>query len=145
MILLSNKGGGRDKNMTKLQRELQDKLEELLANRESLLAEIKQVRSAVLDDNPKKHKWLTKMIDDVEKLNKYITQHQNRIAGIQKRQQLADNHVKRKQDTKRKILLGAMVEKWIEDQKISKEMVASELNSFLSRESDKELFENYFK
>ena len=130
--------------MTKLQRELEGRLEKLLANRESLLAEIKQVRSAVLDDNPKKHKWLTKMIDDVEKLDKYITQHQNRIAGIQQRQKLADNRIKRKQDTKRKILLGAMLEKWIEDKKIDKQIVASGLDDFLIRDSDKDLFNDFF-
>ncbi|HAG1192620.1 TPA: hypothetical protein G8W20_004855 [Salmonella enterica] len=130
--------------MTKLQKELEDRLEKLLANRESLLAEIKQVRSAVLDDNPKKHKWLTKMIDDVEELDKYITQHQNRIAGIQQRQKLADNRIKRKQDTKRKILLGAMLEKWIEDKKIDKQIVASGLDDFLIRDSDKDLFNDFF-
>lgn len=130
--------------MTKLQRELEDRLEKLLADRESLLTEIKQVRSAVLDDNPKKHKWLIKMIDDVEKLDKYITQHQNRIAGIQQRQKLADNRIKRKQDTKRKILLGAMLEKWVEDKKIDKQIVASGLDDFLIRDSDKDLFNDFF-
>lgn len=129
--------------MTKLQRELEDRLEKLLANRESLLAEIKQVRSAVLEDNPQKHKWLTKMIDDVEKLDKYITQHQNRIEGIKQRQKLADNRTQRKQDTKRKILLGAMLEKWVADEKIDRAIVSDGLNEFLLRDSDKALFDDY--
>lgn len=130
--------------MTKLQKKLETKLNQLLTDREQLMIEIKHVRSAVLKDNPNKHKWLTKMIDDVEKLDKYITQHQNRIAGIQQRQKLADNRIKRKQDTKRKILLGAMLEKWIEDKKIDKQIVASGLDDFLIRDSDKDLFNDFF-
>lgn len=130
--------------MTKLQKKLETKLNQLLTDREQLMIEIKHVRSAVLKDNPNKHKWLTKMIDDVEKLDKYITQHQNRIAGIQQRQKLADNLIKRKQDTKRKILLGAMLEKWIEDKKIDKQIVASGLDDFLIRDSDKDLFNDFF-
>lgn len=130
--------------MTKLQEELEAKLNNMLANKEQLIAEMKQVRSSVLDDNPNQNKWLTKMINDIEKLDKYINQHQNRIDAIKQRQKLAENHIKRKQDTKRKILLGAMLEKWIEDEVLDKEKVAKGLDDFLVRPNDKDLFSEYF-
>lgn len=129
--------------MTKLEMELRDKLDAMLSDRKKLLAEIKQVRSAVLEDNPKKNKWLTEMIDDVEKLDRYIDQHQNRIEGIKQRQKLADNRTQRKQDTKRKILLGAMLEKWVAEEKIDRAIVSDGLNEFLLRDSDKALFDDY--
>ena len=130
--------------MSKIQRELEDQLAKMLVDRDSLLAEMRSVRSAVKKDNPKKNKWLTDMVDHIDKLDKYITQNENRIQGIKQRKHDADNKTKRKQDTKRKILMGAMVEHLIETDKLSKTFVIDELESFLIRDSDKELFANYF-
>lgn len=130
--------------MTNLQRELEDKLTKMLADRERLLAEIDAVRSAVLEDNPKQNKGLIKMIDRVQELDKYIRQHENRIQGIKQRQKMADSNIRRKQDSKRKILIGAMVENLIKTDKISKDFVANELDNFLIRDSDKALFADYW-
>ena len=130
--------------MTKLQRELEDKLTKMLADREQLLAEVDAVRSAVLEDNPKQNKGLIKLIDRVQELDKYIRQHENRIQGIKQRQKMADSNIRRKQDSKRKILMGAMVEHLIKTDKISKTFVIDELDNFLVRDSDKALFADYF-
>ena len=130
--------------MTKLQGELEDKLTKMLADREQLLAEVDAVRSAVLEDNPKQNKRLIKLIDRVQELDKYIRQHENRIQGIKQRQKMADSNIRRKQDSKRKILMGAMVEHLIKTDKISKTFVIDELDNFLVRDSDKALFADYF-
>lgn len=130
--------------MTKLQGELEDKLTKMLADRDRLLAEVDAVRSAVLEDNPKQNKGLIKMIDRVKELDKYIRQHENRIQGIKQRQKMADNSIRRKQDSKRKILMGALVEHLMETNKISKTFILDELDNFLIRDSDKALFSDYW-
>lgn len=130
--------------MTKLQGELEDKLTKMLADRDRLLAEVDAVRSAVLEDNPKQNKGLIKMIDRVQELDKYIRQHENRIQGIKQRQKTADNSIRRKQDSKRKILIGALVEHLMETNKISKTFILDELDNFLIRDSDKALFSDYW-
>lgn len=130
--------------MTKLQGELEDKLVKMLADRDRLLAEVDAVRSAVLEDNPKQNKGLIKMIDRVQELDKYIRQHENRIQGIKQRQKTADNSIRRKQDSKRKILMGALVEHLMETNKISKTFIFDELDNFLIRDSDKALFSDYW-
>ena len=130
--------------MTKLQGELEDKLVKMLADRDRLLAEVDAVRSAVLEDNPKQNKGLIKMIDRVQELDKYIRQHENRIQGIKQRQKTANNSIRRKQDSKRKILMGALVEHLMETNKISKTFILDELDNFLIRDSDKALFSDYW-
>ncbi|MBE0446030.1 hypothetical protein [Psychrobacter sp. FME5] len=130
--------------MSKIQRDLEDQLAKMLVDRDSLLAEMRSVRSAVKKDNPKKNKWLTEMIDHLDKLDTYITQNENRIQAIKQRKQLARSKLNRKQDSKRKILLGAMLEKWVADGVLDKDEVAKGLDSFLVRPSDKELFSEYF-
>lgn len=130
--------------MTKLQGELEGKLTKMLADRDRLLAEVDAVRSAVLEDNPKQNKGLIKMIDRVQELDKYIRQHENRIQGIKQRQKTADNSIRRKQDSKRKILMGALIEHLMETNKISKTFILDELDNFLIRDSDKALFSDYW-
>ena len=130
--------------MTKLQGELEAKLTKMLADRDRLLAEVDAVRSAVLEDNPKQNKGLIKLIDRVQELDKYIRQHENRIQGIKQRQKTADNSIRRKQDSKRKILMGALVEHLMETNKISKTFILDELDNFLIRDSDKALFSDYW-
>lgn len=120
------------------------KLVKMLADRDRLLAEVDAVRSAVLEDNPKQNKGLIKMIDRVQELDKYIRQHENRIQGIKQRQKTADNSIRRKQDSKRKILMGALVEHLMETNKISKTFILDELDNFLIRDSDKALFSDYW-
>ena len=130
--------------MSKIQRELEDQLAKMLVDRDSLLAEMRSVRSAVKKDNPKKNKWLTEMIDHIEKLDRYIAQNEHRIQAIKQRKQLAMSKLNRKQDNKRKILMGAMVEHLVKTDKLSKTFVMDELESFLTRDSDKALFADYF-
>lgn len=130
--------------MSKIQKELEDQLAKMLVDRDSLLAEMRSVRSVVKKDNPKKNKWLTEMIDHLDKLDTYITQNENRIQAIKQRKHLARSKLNRKQDSKRKILMGAMVEHLIETDKLSKKFITDELESFLTRDSDKALFADYF-
>jgi hypothetical protein len=80
----------------------------------------------------------------VQELDKYIRQHENRIQGIKQRQKTADNSIRRKQDSKRKILMGALVEHLMETNKISKTFILDELDNFLIRDSDKALFSDYW-
>lgn len=130
--------------MSKIQKDLEDQLAKMLVDRDSLLAEMRSVRSAVKKDNPKKNKWLTEMIDHLDKLDTYITQNENRIQAIKQRKQVARSKLYRKQDSKRKILMGAMVEHLIETDKLSKKFITDELENFLTRDSDKALFADYF-
>lgn len=130
--------------MSKIQRELEDQLAKMLVDRDSLLVEMRSVRSAVKKDDPKKNKWLTEMIDHIEKLDRYITQNENRIQAIKQRKHVAKSKLNRKQDSKRKILMGAMVERLINEDKISRSFIVDELDKFLTRDSDKALFVDYF-
>ena len=130
--------------MSKIQRDLEDQLAKMLVDRDSLLAEMRSVRSAVKKDNPKKNKWLTEMIDHLDKLDTYITQNENRIQAIKQRKHVVKSKLNRKQDSKRKILMGAMVEHLIETDKLSKKFITDELENFLTRDSDKALFADYF-
>ena len=50
------------------------------------------------------------------------------------------NKQKRKDDTRRKILIGAYVLEQIEKGKYSQETINAAMNGFLSRENDRELF-----
>ena len=130
--------------MSKIQRDLEDQLAKMLVDRDSLLAEMRSVRSAVKKDNPKKNKWLTEMIDHLDKLDTYITQNENRIQAIKQRKHVAKSKLNSKQDSKRKILMGAMVERLMNEDKISRSFIVEELDKFLTRDSDKALFADYF-
>ena len=130
--------------MSKIQKELEDQLAKMLVDRDSLLAEVRSVRSAVKKDNPKKNKWLTEMIDHLDKLDTYITQNENRIQAIKQRKRVARSKLNHKQDSKRKILMGAMVERLMNEDKISRSFIVDELDNFLTRDSDKALFADYF-
>lgn len=130
--------------MSKIQKELEDQLAKMLVDRDSLLAEMRSVRSAVKKDNPKKNKWLTEMIDHLDKLDTYITQNENRIQAIKQRKHVAKSKLNSKQDSKRKILMGAMVERLMNEDKISRSFIVEELDKFLTRDSDKALFADYF-
>lgn len=130
--------------MSKIQKELEDQLAKMLVDRDSLLAEMRSVRSAVKKDNPKKNKWLTEMIAHLDKLDTYITQNENRIQAIKQRKHVAKSKLNSKQDSKRKILMGAMVERLMNEDKISRSFIFEELDKFLTRDSDKALFADYF-
>ena len=130
--------------MSKIQKDLEDQLAKMLVDRDSLLAEMRSVRSAVKKDNPKKNKWLTEMIDHLDKLDTYITQNENRIQAIKQRKHVAKSKLNSKQDSKRKILMGAMVERLMNEDKISRSFIVEELDKFLTRDSDKALFADYF-
>lgn len=130
--------------MSKIQKELEDQLAKMLVDRDSLLAEMRSVRSAVKKENPKKNKWLTEMIDHLDKLDTHITQNENRIQAIKQRKLLAMGKLNRKQDSKRKILMGAMVERLMNEDKISRSFIVDELDKFLTRDSDKALFADYW-
>jgi len=130
--------------VSKIQKGLEDQLAKMLVDRDSLLAEMRSVRSAVKKDNPKKNKWLTEMIAHLDKLDTYITQNENRIQAIKQRKHVAKSKLNSKQDSKRKILMGAMVERLMNEDKISRSFIVEELDKFLTRDSDKALFADYF-
>lgn len=130
--------------MSKIRKELEDQLAKKLLERDELLAEMRSVRSAVVKDNPKKNKWLLTAIERIEKLDKYISQNNNRIQGIDKRKEKADEAINRRKHNQQKYLLGAMVEHLLKIDKLSKDFVRKELDGFLSRDYDIELFADYF-
>ena len=130
--------------MSKIRKELEDQLAKKLLERDELLAEMRSVRSAVVKDNPKKNKWLLTAIERIEKLDKYISQNNNRIQGIDKRKEKADEAINRRKHNQQKYLLGAMVEHLLKTDKLSKDFVRKELDGFLSRDYDIELFSDYF-
>ncbi|OAP66696.1 hypothetical protein A7325_01490 [Psychrobacter sp. SHUES1] len=84
------------------------------------------------------------MIDHLDKLDTYITQNENRIQAIKQRKRVARSKLNHKQDSKRKILMGAMVERLMNEDKISRSFIVDELDKFLTRDSDKALFADYF-
>lgn len=127
------------KTKTKLQRTLADSLEKMLADRDGVIEELAQV-SVALNNTPKQNKWIATQIARIEELDKYIRQHQNRIEGIEQRQKLSQASVERKRDTKRKILLGALVEQWVKTGTLEQSKFIKELDKFLVRDSDRELF-----
>ena len=53
---------------TQHQIQLENKLNSLIAKREEKLIELKKIKKAFVDDNPKKNKWLVDMASDIEKL-----------------------------------------------------------------------------
>lgn len=130
--------------MSKIRKELEDQLAKKLLERDELLAEMRSVRSAVVKDNPKKNKWLLTAIERIEKLDKYISQNNNRIQDIDKRKEKADEAINRRKHNQQKYLLGAMVEHLLKTDKLSKDFVRKELDRFLSRDYDIELFADYF-
>lgn len=131
--------------MSKIRKDLEDQLAKKLLERDELLAEMRSVRSAVVKDNPKKNKWLLTAIERIEKLDKYISQNNNRIQDIDKRKEKANEAINRRRHNQQKYLLGAMVEHLLKTDKLSKGFVSKELDGFLTRDSDKKLFSDYFK
>ena len=127
---------------TQQQLQLENKLNALLAEREEKLIELKKVKKAFVDDNPKKNKWLVDMASDIEKLDTYITQHTNRIDGMKQRAKNADQSVNRKIDTKRKILMGAYFESLLKSGELDSSYKDKFL-SFIQRENDKSLFDDF--
>ena len=130
--------------MSKIRKELEDQLAKKLLERDELLAEMRSVRSAVVKDNPKKNKWLLTAIERIEKLDKYISQNNNRIQDIDKRKEKADEAINRRKHNQQKYLLGAMVEHLLKTDKLSRNFVRKELDRFLKRDYDIELFADYF-
>lgn len=130
--------------MSKIRKELEYQLAKKLLERDELLAEMRSVRSAVVKDNPKKNKWLLTAIERIEKLDKYISQNNNRIQDIDKRKEKADEAINRRKHNQQKYLLGAMVEHLLKTDKLSKDFVRKELDGFLRRDYDIELFSDYF-
>lgn len=128
--------------VTQQQIQLENKLNALLAEREEKLIELRKVKKAFVDDNPKKNKWLIDMASDIEKLDTYITQHTNRIDSMKQRAKHADQSVNRKRDTKRKILMGAYFENLLKSGELDSSYKDKFLN-FIQRESDKSLFEDF--
>lgn len=130
--------------MSKIRKELEDQLAKKLLERDELLAEMRSVRSAVVKDNPKKNKWLLTAIERIEKLDKYISQNNNRIQDIDKRKEKANEAINTRKRNQQKYLLGAMVEHLLKTDKLSKDFVRKELDGFLKRDYDVELFSKYF-
>lgn len=141
MMMLPKRESKDRKEMTTTQHQIQleKKLADLLQDREEKLAELKKIKKAFSDDNPKKNKWLLDMAADIEKLDTQINQHTNRINGMKQRAKTATDAINRKMDTKRKILLGAYFEQLLKSGELDPIYKEKFLN-FLTRENDKSLF-----
>lgn len=72
----------------------------------------------------------------LEKLKEKEAKLKARIRSIEAR----DASRLRKQDTRRKILLGALLAEWMENDEALKKKVLANLDSFLKRKIDRELF-----
>lgn len=143
MMMLPKRESKDRKEMTTTQHQLQleKKLADLLQDRTEKLAELKKIKKAFSDDNPKKNKWLLDMAAEIEKLDTYITQHTNRINGMKQRAKTSTDAMNRKIDTKRKILFGAYFEHLLKSGELDPIYKEKFLN-FLTRESDKSLFDD---
>lgn len=120
---------------------LQGELHNLRAKRQKKLDEVKAIKKAVEEYNPKRNKWIIKLAEDIAKLDKYITQHENRIEMMERRRLTAEKAVERKRDTRRKILLGAFLENELKHGRIAHETLKNGLDQFLTREADRDLFD----
>lgn len=74
-----------------------------------------------------------------------LTKRKQKIANQIKQIQSKEGADKRKLDTRRKILLGAIFEKLIIEQKIQTNDVNEWLKEYLTRNRDRELFEGYLE
>ena len=74
-----------------------------------------------------------------EQLSKLIAKREQLNARIQKIR-ARESTKKRKEDTRRKILLGALVMEMMEKQELSREKIMKRLSGFLTREIDRKLF-----
>ena len=72
-----------------------------------------------------------------DKLQTRIQQLQNQLKDIERREKAQT----RKQETKKKILIGAMIQKWIEQGRFSEINLMRGLDIFLVRDSERSLFE----
>ncbi|MCF9035366.1 hypothetical protein JKI98_10975 [Acinetobacter nectaris] len=82
------------------------------------------------------------MASDIENLDRYITQHTNRIDGMKQRAKVIDQAVDRKRDTKRKIIMGAYFEHLLKSGALDPNYKDKFLN-FVIRENDKSLFDDF--
>ena len=71
---------------------------------------------------------------------KQLEQKKKQIEARIQKLKAAESAKKRKEDTRRKILLGAMVIKLIESGYWSKEEIYEQLNKFLDKQLDRQLF-----
>ena len=77
------------------------------------------------------------MEDRLEKLKKKKEQLSARIQQIEAR----EKSKQRKQDTRRKILLGSLLQHWMEEDESIRGRVEQNLPTFLVRKIDRELFD----
>ena len=131
--------------MSTLREELEAELAKKMSEIDQLLPEMRAVRSAVFKDNPKKNKWLFTLTDRAGDLDRYVRQNQNKVQAKSKRKEYAEKAINRKRHNRQKYLLGALVEHWIKNERLDPNVIKSELESFLVREDDKNLFADYFE
>lgn len=83
----------------------------------------------------------------LEKIEATIQAHRKKLEqlkakkiAIESRQKIRQKQGERKQDTRRKILIGALILEKMEKDEELKQKVTKELDQFLTRKTDRELF-----
>ena len=101
-----------------------DKLAELLKQREALKQEMSQ-----------ELKTAKKQLEDAQRKRKEVLEKQIRIARV------ITTARERKTETRRKILVGAMVLSHVDQKPESKKLLLRDLDEFLERDRDRALFD----
>lgn len=124
--------------MTALKQKVEKGLIKLQEKRDQILTELNEVADVQRQD-VKQRTWLMNKADELKELDRLITQHQNRLEGMERRRQTAFNAESRKRDTKLKILLGAWVLHEVDNGKLSKAQIKQSVTSFITRNTDSNL------
>jgi len=88
---------------------------------------------------------ISKAEAEIEALKKKLQEAKVRKAKIEARQKAAESKKKRADETRRKILAGALVLELMEEKEETKRRFMEQLDKFLNREDDRALFGLYPK
>jgi len=83
---------------------------------------------------------ITKAEAEIEALKKKLAEAKARKAKIEARQRAAESKKKRSEETRRKILAGALVLQMMEEKDEVKRRFLDQLDKFLTRDDDRALF-----
>ena len=103
-------------------------------NNKEKLADLLKQREALKQEMSQELKAAKKQLADAQRKRKAVLEKQIRIARV------VTTARERKTETRRKILVGAMVLSHVEQDPPAKENLFADLNDYLERDRDRELF-----
>lgn len=130
--------------MSELKNKVEKGLLKLQEKRRLILSEVNQLAD-IQSQDVKQRTWLQNKAAELVELEKRITQHLNRLEGMERRRQVALNAARRKRDTKLKILLGAWVIHEVDNNRMTKTKIKQSLTTFITREKDNNLIDEWLK